>query len=107
MRIFRFALIAAATAAFSAPSLAMGSSGFLLKDAPAEQLVDAVRVIAAGEAMLAPSVTPEMRLAVSPIAPAQAIRIGRTIDRPKLKFRRSNMLTLHSFAHSNSASSLR
>jgi DNA-binding NarL/FixJ family response regulator len=38
-------------------ALQAGASGFLLKDAPAEQLVDAVRVIAAGEAMLAPSVT--------------------------------------------------
>jgi DNA-binding NarL/FixJ family response regulator len=38
-------------------ALQAGASGFLLKDAPAEQLVDAVRIIAAGEAMLAPSVT--------------------------------------------------
>lgn len=34
-----------------------GASGFLLKDAPREQLVSAVRVVARGEAMLAPSVT--------------------------------------------------
>jgi DNA-binding NarL/FixJ family response regulator len=34
-----------------------GASGFLLKNAPPEQLVDAVRVVAAGEALLAPSVT--------------------------------------------------
>ena len=38
-------------------ALGAGASGFLLKDAPPEQLVDAVRVIAAGEALLAPSVT--------------------------------------------------
>jgi DNA-binding NarL/FixJ family response regulator len=38
-------------------ALQAGASGFLLKDAPAEQLIDAVRIIAAGEAMLAPSVT--------------------------------------------------
>ena len=34
-----------------------GASGFLLKDTPADQLVDAVRVVAAGEALLAPSIT--------------------------------------------------
>ena len=34
-----------------------GATGFLLKTAPAEQLVAAVRVAAAGEAMLAPSIT--------------------------------------------------
>lgn len=34
-----------------------GASGFLLKDCPTDQLVDAVRTIAAGEALLAPSVT--------------------------------------------------
>jgi len=38
-------------------ALRAGASGFLLKDAPAEQLVDAVRVIARGDALLAPSVT--------------------------------------------------
>ena len=34
-----------------------GASGFLLKDTPARQLVEAVRIIAGGEALLAPSVT--------------------------------------------------
>jgi DNA-binding NarL/FixJ family response regulator len=34
-----------------------GASGFLLKDAPREQLVNAVRVIARGESLLAPAVT--------------------------------------------------
>jgi DNA-binding NarL/FixJ family response regulator len=34
-----------------------GASGFLLKDTPPAQLLDAVRVVAAGEALLAPSVT--------------------------------------------------
>ncbi|MBT2469580.1 response regulator transcription factor [Streptomyces sp. ISL-66] len=38
-------------------ALRAGASGFLLKDASARQLADGVRVVAAGEALLAPSVT--------------------------------------------------
>lgn len=38
-------------------ALRLGASGFLLKDAPAEELIRAVRLVAAGEALLAPSVT--------------------------------------------------
>lgn len=38
-------------------ALRSGASGFLLKNAPPEELVHAVRVVAAGDALLAPSVT--------------------------------------------------
>ena len=38
-------------------ALSAGASGFLLKDVPAERLFEAVRVIAAGEALLAPAIT--------------------------------------------------
>jgi DNA-binding NarL/FixJ family response regulator len=38
-------------------ALRAGASGFLLKDAPAADLVHAVRVVAGGEALLAPTVT--------------------------------------------------
>ena len=38
-------------------ALRAGASGFLLKEAPPEELVDAVRLVAAGEAVLQPSVT--------------------------------------------------
>ncbi|MET9773460.1 response regulator transcription factor [Streptomyces sp. NPDC006367] len=38
-------------------ALRAGASGFLLKDASARQLADGVRIVAAGEALLAPSVT--------------------------------------------------
>jgi DNA-binding NarL/FixJ family response regulator len=38
-------------------ALQAGASGFLLKDVPAETLFEAVRVIAGGEALLAPTIT--------------------------------------------------
>lgn len=38
-------------------ALRAGASGFLLKDTPPQQLLDAVKVIAAGDALLAPSIT--------------------------------------------------
>ncbi len=41
-------------------SLRAGASGFLLKDAGGDQLVDAVRIVASGDALIAPSIT--MRL---------------------------------------------
>jgi DNA-binding NarL/FixJ family response regulator len=41
-------------------ALRAGASGFLLKDAPRQQLVEAVEVVAAGQALLAPSVTQKL-----------------------------------------------
>jgi DNA-binding NarL/FixJ family response regulator len=38
-------------------ALQAGASGFLLKDVPAEQLAEGVRIVARGDALLAPSVT--------------------------------------------------
>ena len=38
-------------------ALRAGASGFLLKDVPAEELVSGIRVVAQGDALLAPSVT--------------------------------------------------
>ncbi|TDC48715.1 response regulator transcription factor [Jiangella ureilytica] len=59
-------------------ALAAGASGFLLKDVTAERLFDAVRVVAAGEALLAPSVTRRLiaefaRLRPRPAAPAAGL----------------------------------
>lgn len=41
-------------------ALRIGASGFMLKDAPGDELARAVRVVAAGESLLAPSVTQRM-----------------------------------------------
>jgi DNA-binding NarL/FixJ family response regulator len=49
-------------------ALRAGASGFLLKDAPPAELVGAIRVVAAGDALLAPSVT--RRLIASFVAKA-------------------------------------
>jgi DNA-binding NarL/FixJ family response regulator len=43
--------------AYVTEALRAGASGFLLKEATGDQLIDAVRVTASGEAILAPSVT--------------------------------------------------
>lgn len=41
-------------------ALGSGASGFLLKDTPPAQIVDAIRKVAAGEPMLSPSVTEQL-----------------------------------------------
>lgn len=46
-------------------ALRAGASGFLLKDAPADQLVEAIEVVARGDALLAPQVT---RLLIAEVA---------------------------------------
>jgi len=38
-------------------ALRSGASGFILKNAPPEDLIDAIRIVADGDALLAPSVT--------------------------------------------------
>jgi DNA-binding NarL/FixJ family response regulator len=54
-------------------ALRIGASGFMLKDAPAEELVRAVRVVAAGEALLAPSVTRRLIAEVTGRRPASRV----------------------------------
>ena len=53
-------------------ALRAGASGFLLKDAPAEELADAIRVVAAGDSLLAPGVTRRVIDAFVRRAPAPA-----------------------------------
>ncbi len=56
-------------------ALRAGASGFLLKDVTAERLFDAVRVVAAGEALLAPAVT---RRLISEFAKLRPKATGRS-----------------------------
>jgi DNA-binding NarL/FixJ family response regulator len=58
-------------------ALRAGASGFLLKDAPADQLVMAIRVVAAGEALLAPSITKRLieEFARRPLSNARPVQL--------------------------------
>ena len=60
-------------------ALRIGASGFMLKDAPAEELARAVRVVAQGDSLLAPSVTKRL------IAEVTKSRSGVPKDSPRLR----------------------
>ena len=67
-------------------ALQAGASGFLLKDALPEDLVHAVRVVAAGDALLAPSVTRRMIAqfaAQKPHASHGAARLAELTERER------------------------
>ncbi len=60
-----------------------GASGFLVKNAPPEHLLAAVRVVAAGDALLSPSVTRRVltRMAAGTPDPAAAARLDQLTER--------------------------
>ena len=67
-----------------------GASGFLLKDTPPEELVRAIRVVAAGEALLAPRVTRRLIEEFGRTAPAAEVadpdddeRLARLTERER------------------------
>jgi DNA-binding NarL/FixJ family response regulator len=72
-------------------ALRAGASGFLLKDASAQQLAEAVRVVAAGDALLAPSVTRRLIAEFSRLGAPRAPRRERLAD---LTERETEVLTL-------------
>ncbi|MEU1213737.1 response regulator [Streptomyces sp. NPDC005791] len=66
-------------------ALRSGASGFLLKDASADELAQAVRVVAAGDALLAPNITKRLiaefsRVSTGPRAPSRE-RVGALTER--------------------------
>ena len=66
-------------------ALRNGASGFLLKNAPPETLVEAIRTVASGDALLAPSVTRRLveEFARRPTAPTASDAADRLTERER------------------------
>jgi DNA-binding NarL/FixJ family response regulator len=66
-------------------ALQAGASGFLLKNAPPERLIEAVRVVASGDALLAPSVTRRVieQFARRPVEPDVRARLESLTQRER------------------------
>ena len=79
-------------------ALQAGASGFLLKDAPPESLFEAVRVVAAGDALLAPVVT---RRLISEFARLRPRQRTRPVDLDSLTRREIEILSLVAAGLSN------
>jgi DNA-binding NarL/FixJ family response regulator len=79
-------------------ALRAGASGFLLKDTPAEELAAAVRVVAAGDALLAPSIT---RKLVAQFASQPEPEPVVTLDLEQLTDREREVLVLMARGLSN------
>ncbi|RSS83835.1 response regulator transcription factor [Streptomyces sp. WAC06614] len=73
-------------------ALRAGASGFLLKDASARQLADGVRVVASGEALLAPSVTKRLIVEFSRLS--EPPRVGDPASAGELTERETEVLVL-------------
>ena len=67
-------------------ALGAGASGFLLKDVPVDQLVHAIRIVASGDSVLAPSVTRRLISTYTPPAgatPEDHVRLARLSERER------------------------
>jgi DNA-binding NarL/FixJ family response regulator len=72
-------------------ALRAGASGFLLKHAPASELLAAVRVVARGDALLAPSVTKRL---IEDFVKAQPVRVVKPAALGALTERETEVLRL-------------
>jgi DNA-binding NarL/FixJ family response regulator len=79
-------------------ALRAGASGFLLKDAPADQLVEAIEVVARGDAQLAPQIT---RLLIEEVARRPTVDHAAHPWVDELTERESEVLRLMSRGRSN------
>ncbi len=79
-------------------ALRVGASGFLLKDTDPKQLVEGVRVVADGDALLSPSVT---RRLIAEFAARPEVRRARPRELASLTEREHEVLTLVSAGLSN------
>lgn len=79
-----------------AAALAAGAAGFILKDAPGEDILRAVRLVAAGDAWLDPAITPQVLDAYRAATPAT---LRRLVD--VLTARESDVLRLVGRGRSN------
>lgn len=77
-----------------------GAAGFLLKRTPPEQLLDGIRTLARGEALLSPSVTRRLLAEFARTAPVQpSPQVQRALD--SLTTREHEVLLLLGRGHSN------
>jgi DNA-binding NarL/FixJ family response regulator len=69
-------------------ALAIGASGFVLKDDPPEQLIAAIRTVAAGDALLSPTITKRVIKAFSRVPrPTRPKVLDELSDRERAVFR--------------------
>lgn len=81
-------------------ALRAGASGFLLKDTEPRQLIDAIRVVAAGDALLAPAIT---RRLITEFASRPEVRRAHPAELGALTERELEVLTLVAQGLSNDA----
>jgi DNA-binding NarL/FixJ family response regulator len=79
-------------------ALRAGASGFLLKDTPTDDLLAAIRIVAAGDALLAPSVT---RRLIAEFASRPAVRFEHSVALDQLTEREREVLVAVARGRSN------